>query len=204
MSVADSLSANRRLRFAPMLLLASRGIPDLRARLGGAGPGALLVPTAANPLDDPGIPDEVERELTDAGLVVERFDLDGATVESTRAAVARADVVAVSGGDPFHRLAAARRTAFGDAVRASHPLYIGYSAGAMVAGPMLEPLRITSPFTPPPGLDLTGLRLTDVLVLPHANRPGRADRNAEAITTYAADRLISLRDGEVYASFMSV
>jgi dipeptidase E len=84
-------------------------------------------------------------------------------------------VVAVSGGDPFHLLAVARRTRFGDAVRAAleaGTVYIGYSAGAMLAAPTLEPLAMTSPFTPQPELDLTGLGLVDFLILPpHDDQP---------------------------------
>src|SRR5262249_54981808 len=135
-------------------------------------------------------------ELEAAGLSVERVDLDE---RDPRDALARADVVAVSGGDPFHLLQAARRTGFAAALRAAAVVYVGYSAGAMVAGPTLEPLRLTSPFSPPPALDLTGLGLTDVLVLPHHNRPGRAERHAEAERVFG-DRvkLVPLRDGEVW------
>lgn len=178
------------------LVLASRGIPDLRRLLGDAASEALLVPTAANGLGDPGIADEVEDELRAAGLGVTRLDLDDATPEQVAAAVAAADVVAVSGGDPFHLVAAARRARFGEAVRGTP--YVGYSAGAMVAGPTLEPLRLTSPFAPPPGLDLAGLGLTGVLVLPHHGRPGRAAKHAEAIARYGATvELRVLSDGEV-------
>lgn len=74
------------------------------------------------------------------------------------AAVTAADVVAVSGGDPFH-----------------------------------------SPFTPPPGLDLTGLGLVDVRVLPHDDRPGRHDRHLAAQAAFGQHvRLIALRDGDVF------
>jgi dipeptidase E len=182
------------------LLLASRGIPGLAHWLGDAGRRAVLVPTAANPLGEPEIADEVEGELAVAGLAVERLDLDAARPYVVRARLAAAGVVAVSGGDPFHLLAAARRTAFGDAARAAlerGAVYVGYSAGATVAGPTLEPLRLTSPFRPPAGLDLTGLGLTDVLVLPHDGR-GRADRHAAALAAFAGRvRLEPLRDGDV-------
>jgi len=203
------------------LLLASRGIPDLAGLLGGPDPGpgrscgrdagprrgrgrgreAVLIPDAADPLEDPGIPDEVERELRRAGLRVTRLALAGATRVMTRKAVGAADVVAVSGGDPFHLLAVARRAGFGDAARAaleSGAVYVGYSAGAMVAGPTLEPLSLTSPFTPPPGLELTGLGLVDVLILPHDDHAGRHDRHSAALATFGDRvRLIPLRDGDV-------
>lgn len=184
------------------LLLASRGIPDLAGILGARGRRALLVPDAAEPLADQSIPDEVERDLSGAGFEVARLALATSTIEQVRSAVTASDVLAVSGGDPFHLLAVARRVAFGPAARAAMQtgtVYIGYSAGAMVAGPTLEPLLMTSPFTPPPELDLTGLALLDVLVLPHDDQPGRHDRNLAAGTRFADRlRLVALQDGDVF------
>jgi dipeptidase E len=193
-----TVGPSRILRAVARLILASRGIPRLADHLRAPGPRAVLVPTASNPLNDPGIAEEVEEELSSAGLAVARVDLedDAPSLEAIRAA----DVIAVSGGDPFHLLLVARRTNFGPAARAAlanGAVYVGYSAGAMVAGPTLGPLRLTSPFDPPDATDLTGLRLTDVLILPHDNRPGRAERNAAAVAAYGGQvRLIVLRDGE--------
>ncbi len=186
---------------APRLVLASRGVPGLAGLLPAHARRAVLVPTAAAELGEPEIAGEVERELGAAGLAVERLDLDGAGPETTRAALREADVVAVSGGDPFRLLAAARAAGFGAAVRAAldrGAVYAGWSAGAMVAGPTLEPLRLTSPFAAPDGLELTGLALTDVLVLPHHGAPGRAERHAAALEAFGRRvRLEPLRDGDV-------
>lgn len=183
------------------LLLASRTIPGLKGLLGAPGPRTVLIPTAANPLAEPQIATEVERELISAGLDVERLDLDDSPRRRVHTRVIAADVVAVSGGDPFHLLAAARRTRFGSAARealARGAVYVGYSAGAMVTGPTLEPLRLTSPFSPPARLDLTGLGLTEVLVLPHHDWPGRAERHAAAQAAFAGRvRLQMLRDGDL-------
>jgi dipeptidase E len=177
------------------LLLASRGIPRLADLLQARGRRTVLVPTAARELDEPAIADEVERELVAAGLAVERREVEDAM------SLTGFDIIAVSGGDPFFLLAAARRSGFGQAVRealTAGAVYVGYSAGAMVAGPTLEPLRLTSPFAPPPGLDLTGLGLADVLVLPHHGRPGRAERHAAAQAAFGHRvRLEPLRDGEL-------
>jgi dipeptidase E len=185
----------------PRLVLASRGIPGLRQVLRAPGRRAVLVPTASTPLADPAIAAEVEEELARADLEIERLDLDVATPEAVRGVLGRADVIAVSGGDPFHLLAAARRCAFGAATRAAlgtGSVYLGYSAGAMIAGPTLEPLRLTSPFPAPDGMDLTGLGLTDVLVLPHHDRPGRAERHAAALREFGRRvRLQPLCDGDV-------
>jgi dipeptidase E len=78
-------------------------------------------------------------------------------------------------------------------------VYIGYSAGAMVAGPTLEPLTMTPPFTPEPELELTGLGLIDVLILPHDDHAGRHDRHLAAHAAFGDHvRLITLRDGDVF------
>jgi RimJ/RimL family protein N-acetyltransferase/peptidase E len=164
---------------AMRLLLASRGIPGLAALLEARGPRAVLIPTASR---DPAIAAEVERELTGAGLQVVRRQA-GSRIDD-------ADVIAVSGGNPYTLLQAMRGFELPDGV-----VYVGYSAGAIVTGPTLEPLRLTSPFTAPPGLDLTGLGLCDVLVLPHDNLPGRAERNAAAAAAY--DFAQPLSDGEL-------
>ena len=184
------------------LLLASRGVPDLPAILGSTGGRTILIPDAADPLNEQSIPAEVEDELRQAGLEVTRLALTASTAEQVHSAVTTADVVAVSGGDPFHLLGVARRAGLGDAIRSALQagvVYIGYSAGAMLASPTLAPITLTSPFTPPPELELTGLALVDVLILPHDDVPGRHDRHVAAQAAFGDDiRLITLRDGDVY------
>jgi dipeptidase E len=167
-----------------VLLLASRGIPELASFVHGR---AVLIPTASDGLDNPGIAAEVEQDLRDAGLSVQRAAI--------REPLDGFDVIAVSGGNPYRLLAEAQRSAFGARVRASGAVYIGYSAGAIVAGPTLEPITLTSPF-PVPDMDLTGLGLTDVLVLPHHNREGRAERHAAAAAAFPQVALRPLNDGE--------
>lgn len=97
------------------LLLASRGVPGLATVLGAKGSHAILVPDAADPLGDPSIAAEVEKELHHAGLEVTRLNLGAVDDWEADSAVLAADVVAVSGGDPFYLLSVARRVGFGDA-----------------------------------------------------------------------------------------
>jgi dipeptidase E len=139
----------------------------------------------------------LQAELRDAGLDVVPCDPAAA---GAGALLAECQVLAVSGGDPFHLLARLRETGFDrcvvDAVKGGAP-YIGVSAGAIVAGPTLEPIVITSPFKPAPGARLAGLGLVDRLVLPHHDRRGRAALHAEA-TRLFGDRvpLVPLSNGE--------
>lgn len=54
------------------------------------------------------------------------------------------------------------------------------ATGARVCGPTLQPVSISSPFTPPRNLVFRALELTDRLILPHQDRPGRAALHREA------------------------
>lgn len=89
-----------------------------------------------------------------------------------------ADVLAVWGGDPFHPLVVARRPGFAAAARESATggaLYVGYGAEAMLAGPTLEPLHWTSSRSSPSSVNLSGLGLADIAVLPrHEPSEGRS------------------------------
>jgi dipeptidase E len=137
--------------------------------------GRSVLPTAANGLVEPGIADEVEDTLRGAGFGISRLDLERADNAALRAAVTSADVVAVSGGDPFRLLAAARQVRFGEALRnalAVGTVCLGYSAGAVLVGPTLESLLVTSPFSPPPGMELGGLALVDLLYCRTTTDPG--------------------------------
>ncbi len=91
--------------------------------------------------------------------------------------------VIMTGGDPFRLLADLRESGADAAVTAARqrglPL-AGQSAGAIVQGPDLEAMRITSPFDAPPALNLTGLGLTPRVVLPHHGRPDRSALHRQA------------------------
>jgi peptidase E/ribosomal protein S18 acetylase RimI-like enzyme len=167
-------------------------------------------------LDDLGVDGPVtvvtsaSRELGDRGDIIEpalaaiRAGGRAATAidlfAQPAAALHGADAVVMTGGDPFALLTALRTSGgdrwLRDAHRRGLPI-AGQSAGAMVCGPSLAPLRITSPFAAPEGLDLSGLALTDRLVLPHHDRPGRADKHHQAAAQFASSvRLMPLWDDE--------
>jgi peptidase E len=162
------------------VLLASRHL----AGFVGAGRRAAVLPTAAEPLPDR---DLIVRDLlADVGaagcapLLVDPGDPD---------ALDDAEVIVVGGGDPYHLLDRLRATGCDARIRDAVDqgrLYVGISAGAIVAGPSLLPQTVVSPFPPPAGLDLQGLGLVDVVVFPHRERPGREARIAEAVARFGA------------------
>lgn len=184
------------------LYLSSTGVPRLERLLEVRAPGArtCLVPTAANHLPDrEAIVHAALAALEQHGLEVEVLDLDEVDLDAF-GSPRDWHVLAVSGGDPFYLLRRARESGFEDFARqavTAGALYVGISAGAMVAGPSLEPASMVSPFTPEEGQDLAGLHLTDTVVLPHHDHAGRAERHAAIVEHYRGYYAVELlADGE--------
>ena len=161
------------------LFLCSAGLGALPDFLSAAG-DVLYVPTAAKPMPDEGSAEENRQILERFGHRIVELDLDGADDLS---ALDDVDAVFVEGGSPFFLLQAMRESGFDRAVteaaRGGLP-YIGMSAGAVVAGPDLEPLSTTSNTALGPRLVSTeGLGLVESVVFPHFNSPERAEQFVE-------------------------
>jgi GNAT superfamily N-acetyltransferase len=141
--------------------------------------------------------------VTAAGRRAERLDVGAGKVAPLEAAARGGAPAAIlmTGGDPFALLAALERSGAAHLLRGAHRRGIaiaGQSAGAMVCGPSLAPLRLTSPFPAPAGLDLSALQLSPRLVLPHHDRPGRAARHRLAALRFGTTiDLMPLWDDEV-------
>ncbi|WP_051198245.1 Type 1 glutamine amidotransferase-like domain-containing protein [Gordonia shandongensis] len=166
------------------------GAPDDQHTLGplillSLGAGALpevLPPSLDGRLRRIGYIDEGQRHLFDefSGPERERLvafgyhvvDLDVRRGEFADD-LAGVDAVYLAGGDTFALMTGLRKNGADEAiverVRAGMP-YIGLSAGALVAGPDIEPAAMMD--DPGLGLDLPdfrGLGLTDTVVIPHAD-----------------------------------
>lgn len=188
-----------------MLLLCSNGLSSERllAGLRCAAVGcksAALVVTADNEYKEKNY--HVSRctaELESLGLHVEAFDLDRQRADL----LLQYDVVEFIGGNPFYLLHAIRQSGAEPVLRqiAETNILIGWSAAAFVFGPSLE---LVSRYSPEMNFvnitDLTGLRLTEVEVLPHYDRfLRRIPRFEEICRAYEAERhtsVIRLGDGD--------
>ncbi|HEX7037300.1 MAG TPA: GNAT family N-acetyltransferase [Pseudomonadales bacterium] len=172
------------------------GAGEWLRRHGVDGP-VLLIDNASRNLDDrDAIVGPAQAELAAEGIASQRVDV----LRHDPAAVERAGAIVMTGGDPFVLLADLRASGADATIAAARnrgvPI-VGQSAGAIVCGPTLEPIRLTSPFTAPDGLDLRGLTLTDTLVLPHHDRPGRAELHRRAALRFGSDpTLFPLWDDE--------
>lgn len=128
-------------------------------------------------------------------------DTPFAEIEHTLSSV---DGVYVASGETFDLLDVLRSTGAGDLiadrVRKGLP-YAGSSAGAMVAGPSIEPHSIMDSPAIAPGLsDYAGLNLVNRVIVPHAQGtlpPYPISIIARTVETYGEQwPLTLLRDGE--------
>ena len=139
------------------------------------------------------------QELERLGLSVDLFDLDAQPAEQLR----QYDVVEFIGGNPYYVLHSIRKTNCVDVLRylASEKILIGWSAAAFVFGPTLALVDKYTPEMNETGLmDLSGVALTDQIVLPHYSKFCRKYHHFEAICQIFEEdhhaHVIRLNDGE--------
>ena len=143
---------------------------------------------------------ETERAiLVDAGFyVTDVFDLDA----STRNVLEQSDVVFLGGGNTFTLLSEVRRSGFDELLRELHgsgKIFIGESAGALVLGPTIDPIRfIDEPERAPELTDFRGLGLFDFFPAVHFGRPEFRDHYASiALSAFTLNiPVIALRDAD--------
>ncbi|KFJ03713.1 Type 1 glutamine amidotransferase-like domain-containing protein [Bifidobacterium subtile] len=159
------------------LLLAShfgggiaRQLPGIFGSLEGRK--AVLIPTA-------GIANRVSlptglsmKKLAGLGVATRELEISSVSHREIMQAIHAADIVFVSGGNTFFLMQELKRSG-ADSLIAEHvaqgKLYIGVSAGAVVAGPDIEYIRLMDDHRKGARLhgDFTGMRLVDFSVVPH-------------------------------------
>lgn len=138
-------------------------------------------------------------ELESLKLHVDILDLDKVPAKN----LLNYDVVEFIGGNPFYLLNSIREHNAVDILKtlASTKVLIGWSASVFVFGPTLELVNMYSADMNFLGLkDLSGIKLTDIEVLPHYDRfLKRFDRFEEKCRIYEKEhsvQVIRLNDGE--------
>ncbi len=141
----------------------------------------------------------VVAELESLSLYVDILDLDKIPAEN----LLNYDVVEFIGGNPFYLLNSIKEHNAIEVLKvvADKKVLIGWSAAAFVFGPTLELVNIYSADMNFLGLkDLSGIKLTDVEVLPHYEKfLQRFDRFEEKCRIYEKEHsveVIRLNDGE--------
>ncbi len=139
------------------------------------GRSACYVTTAAN-LDGNAhyIDDEIQA-IEKTGLIVERIDLAKLSPDTVAEAFEECDGIWVGGGNTFYLLQEVRRSGF-DALVTQKILegvpYVGTSAGSIILGPDIEPVRFADDATQAPDLtSYEGLNLFPLVPFAHFDNP---------------------------------
>lgn len=144
-----------------------------RRRPGPAAPRVGFVAAATSIYPSAPWVDADRRALTTAGLDLVEIDLTVLAGDPLAAALAGLDAIYLAGGNTFALLHHVRRSGLDQLLPSlldDGMLYLGASAGAVVAGPDVEPLSLMDDPTEAPALDSTrGLGLVDVVPVPHAD-----------------------------------
>lgn len=138
------------------------------------------------------------------GLILKELPIVGTPPAQIDQILSSCDGVYVAGGETFDLLWVLRDTGTDEIltrhVRAGLP-YIGTSAGSVIAGPSIEPVKLLdNPATAPDLHDYTGLGFTDHVIIPHAsgNIPEfPIEVFADTVRHFGEEhQLLLLRDGQ--------
>lgn len=139
------------------------------------------------------------------GITVDELDVSASSPETIANTLRKNDIIYVSGGNTFYLLQELRRSgadrALIDEVNKGK-LYIGESAGAIVAAPDITYSAIMDHKEKAPGLrDYSGLHLVDFYVVPHCGN-WEMGKAAESIVAAYADSLELMCIGDRQAIFV--
>lgn len=130
-----------------------------------------FVPTAGDPYDDSSFVDRDRQLLQEHGYDVVELDLKDQTASTLETALSDVDVLFVAGGNTFYLLRWARESGLDQVLPAALErgmLYVGASAGAIIAGPDVDPVvELDDPQAAPELSSHRGLGIVNVVVLPH-------------------------------------
>ncbi len=135
-----------------------------------------FIPTAAEPYPQSPWIDADRKKLTDLHFTVYDVDLKGKTQKQLSKELAKADIIFVAGGNTFYLLEQAQKSGFMEltkALVAKGIVYIGSSAGSVLAGPHIKSVNVFDDETIAHLTSYTGLKLVDFIVLPHYNAADR-------------------------------
>jgi dipeptidase E len=184
------------------LLLASHGIGALPELVGGKAHGLsfAFIPTAAGTEAEAKAWVQADRrQLAALGCEVSTLDLADVGADEVDRALRDVDGVFVSGGNSFLLLWQAVRSGFAavvqELVETGSLLYVGTSAGALVAGPDLAPAANLDNRREVPELESSrALGLVSFTVLPHDDDPETHARHDEIVVAHPGVEFVRLTD----------
>jgi dipeptidase E len=148
-----------------------------------------FVPTAADPYEDKEFVRVDRDKLTSMGFSVTDVDIKNQTEQELEKLLQPFDVIAVAGGNTYYLLYHAQKSGFLKIVKqriSQGVVYIGSSAGSILACPTIDAARLFDPSSIVPDLiDFRGMGLVDFLVIPHFDTPRYQERMRRTVEEWS-------------------
>lgn len=131
----------------------------------------IFIPTAADLYEDKSFVEEDRKKLVELGYKVEDFDIKGKDEKQLLEKFKFIDIIFIAGGNTFYLLEKVKESGFNNIIKElldKGIVYVGSSAGAVIAGPSIEPIRLLDHPEKAPNLkSFEGLNIVDFVPLPH-------------------------------------
>lgn len=186
------------------LLLASNGLVAIKQfiKQDPRSLRLLFIPTAGNPYDNIWWIDKDKAVLSEMGFIITELDIANKTTDVLQLAIKKTDMVYIAGGNTFYLMQQIRKTGFDvllkDFIESGGP-YAGASAGAIIAGPNIEPARKFD--DPEHEIDLDsseGLGFVNFIPFPHYDMTERTPLINEVIDQYKdTNKIVPITDDQV-------
>ena len=148
----------------------------------------LFIPTAANVEEYKNYMYLTEKAFEDIGYEVDNFDVSVFSEKTVKEKLAKAEIIFISGGNTFYLLQELKRknliTYLKERIE-NGLLYIGESAGSVIAAPDIEYASVIDDKTVATELDdYTGLNLVDFYIVPHFEEEPFVESSRNTVELY--------------------
>lgn len=148
-----------------------------------------FIPTAADPYEDKHFMEDDRKKLVESGFNVIDIDLKEKTKNQLSYELKDADIIFVAGGNTFYLLDKVQKSGFDKLVKTlvqKGVIYIGSSAGAILAGPSIEPFKTLDDPSKVQNLkSFKGLNLVNFVVLPHFGKEKYKAKHQNIMNKYS-------------------
>jgi len=178
-----------------LLKLTEKHFSDLRVA---------FIANAADNYADKWFIEKDKNSLIDLGMNVVEVDLRRKTPNELLVEFENVDVIFVAGGNTFYLLQKMVESGADKIITnllEKGIVYVGSSAGSVLAGPSIEPIAaFDDPKEAPRLKSFEGLRLINFVTLPHFDKNSLEDNYAEVIEKYSKKyKLITISDEQAIA-----
>lgn len=161
----------------------------------------LFIPTASDPYKTKPWVEEDRKKLIELGFNLIDFNVTGKSKNQVLEVTKNIDIVFVAGGNTFYLLEKVKKSGFDSVLKdlvSNGIVYIGSSAGSVIAGPDIRPVEIFDDPNEAELSDTSALGLVDFVVLPHYKKEKYGHYHDKVIEKYSNDfELILIIDDQI-------